>query len=567
MDLGEFGESQIPKYERELADIEAEIDKISENPVTITQYRGNFQERIKTHLEVDKIQDMENLIKKIDLNIAKIRALATDQGRENLTKGENEQISKLMEVEELFTKKIKEKLKNYEIMCEFKRRKILNYKFQLNKYRFVETPSVQRNIAEILEHINLEIPVLVYGHLGAGKTEILKYVSKRFLGKEALGIGADPEIFSGHEYANPYDLFGKSQLGKVSEQEIDEIYAKNYEDYKNWLEKNPNAEVSEKRLQRMQIVYDNWLKNPANRDLSQEDKEKYKKILEEDIINEGKDVISFFQYGPMLRALKEGRPIILDEIDTIPKSILFRLNDLLVRKAGQKVKIQENGGEEFEIPKGFCILATANIKGEKYSGRTDLDAAFLSRFWSMEYNYLPQNEVQDIINAYLHDKRGNLLESALFPEKSLEEKTKLTPMEIQKEIEEKIYGPIFGTKEVKSLAEMAILIQKIFTGEVKKTSNLVGERNKPTTLEKTVLSMRALDHILRHYQEGRHKHYLEYYIFEEFIKPSATNKKDAIYLVELFCQAGYFKDWKEGDFNISGLTQEMIETAQGRKKG
>ena len=110
----------------------------------------------------------------------------------------------------------------------------------------------------------------------------------------------------------------------------------------------------------------------------------------------------------MIRALKEGRPIILDEIDAIPKSILFRLNDLLVRKVGQKVQIQENGGEEFEIPKGFCILATANLKGEKYTGRTDLDSAFLSRFWSMEYRYLPAEETKDIILSYLLDRRGKL---------------------------------------------------------------------------------------------------------------------------------------------------------------
>ena len=132
-------------------------------------------------------------------------------------------------------------------------------------------------------------------------------------------------------------------------------------------------------------------------------------------------------------------------------------------------------------------------------------------------------------------------------------------------MENKVNGPIYGTKTIKSFSEMTSEIQKIFTGEIKKTSNLVDERNKPTTLEKAVLSMRALDHILRAYNDSGRKHYLEYYIWQEFIKPSAVVKKDAIYLVELFCQGGYFKDWKAEDFQISGLTAEMLKTAQGRR--
>lgn len=564
MSIGEYGRSQEKEYQKELESIEKQIENLEQKPEIITVYRAEFEKRIGSILETDKIQGLEKMSDDADKKIGKIIAFASSQKRETLTEGEKRLIENHERAQKIFRNKIEEKLQNTELLKEYETRKLMEYKYQLDKYGFIETPSVKRDVKMILAHIELDVPVLVHGHLGAGKTEILKYISRRYLGKTALGIGSDPEVFSGHEYANPYDLFGRSQLGKQSEQELDKTYSDNYQNYRKWLESNPKAGASEKRFQRMQAVYESWEKNPANQKLSKDDKNKYKEILENDIIKEGKDVVSFFQYGPMLRALKDGSPVILDEIDAIPKSILFRLNDLLTRRAGQKVRIQENGGEEFEIPKGFCILATANIKGERYTGRTDLDSAFLSRFWSTEYQYLPEEETKDAIKSYLIDRRGGLPIN-LFPEESPEERKSHSSSEFQSEKNDKILGPIDGTDSIKSLASMTREIQKIFTGEIKKTSNLVGERNKPTTLEKAVLSLRALDHILRAYKESREKNYLEYYIWQEFIKPSATVKKDAIYLVELFCQGGYFKDWRAGDFAVTGLTEQMVETAKGRQ--
>jgi len=141
-------------------------------------------------------------------------------------------------------------------------------------------------------------------------------------------------------------------------------------------------------------------------ELSFEDIEKIKKEYYKEIIVEGK-VTSFSQYGPLVRAMKEGKPLIIDEMDGIPHSILMRLNHILTRRVGNKFKIQENGSEEIEIKKGFCVIATGNIKSAKYK-REDLDAAFLSRWWSSEVKYLPEEETYKILIASLIDKRGDL---------------------------------------------------------------------------------------------------------------------------------------------------------------
>ncbi len=557
--------------EEEYKKVNQEFDELSENPDIQNEYYKKFWHGIKGYLEVEKIDVINKVIDNLEIRVANIYAHVRD-GRRELNQLEERDVKKYKELIDLLKKQIESKLGDVDVLYETEKREIRGYKKQIKEDNFAETPYVKEQVEAVLEHIILGVPVLIHGNLGAGKTEFLKYICKKYLGKKALGIGTDPEVFSGHEYANPYDLIGKSQLSKPSEAEIDKKYTQNYSQYQDFLKENPKATESEKRFARFRVVFNEWEKNPANQNLSEDDKERFKSFLKEDIIKEGKDVISFFQYGPLLRALKEGRPIILDEIDAIPKSILFRLNDLLVRKPGQKIKIQENGGEEFEIPKGFCILATANIKGEKYAGRTDLDATFLSRFWSAEYNYLPVDETSKIIKAYLIDRRGNIPMN-LFADKSKEEKEKLTPGEIQKEKDKKVIGPICGLFKIdesgnrklimKSLAQMAEEIQQIFTGEKKYTSNLIGQRNKPTTLEKAVLSIRALDHILRAYKRGRMQKSLEYYIYQEFIKPSAVVKSDAIYLVELFCQGGYFENWQTKDFNISGLTEDMLKTAKG----
>ena len=89
---------------------------------------------------------------------------------------------------------------------------------------------------------------------------------------------------------------------------------------------------------------------------------------------------TFFEPGPMVRAMKEGRPIILDEINAIPAEILKRLNIIMQLQPGQKYTVQEDSGMEVTVASGFCIIATMNEKSHRYRGVEELSTEFRERF-------------------------------------------------------------------------------------------------------------------------------------------------------------------------------------------
>lgn len=89
---------------------------------------------------------------------------------------------------------------------------------------------------------------------------------------------------------------------------------------------------------------------------------------------------SYFQAGPAVRAIRSGRPLLIDEVDLVPHAIIGRIQHLLTRRPGDVITIQENSDEELKVPKGFIILATGNIRSAKYR-REEMDPAFLRRFW------------------------------------------------------------------------------------------------------------------------------------------------------------------------------------------
>jgi MoxR-like ATPase len=410
-----------------------------------------------------------------------------------LTNADRQQLLELEKETEERNKSIKELMSVPEIFYEVKRREMLEFRRQLLNGGFVETESVKHEIGEILGHRQLGIPVFLRGHLGAGKTEILLHTARKY-------YGVEPEFISGSEEATKYDIYGKTQIGVRGEEDKTREYEMRIDEYKKNF---PEATAKE---------------------IKQAEKEYYDTIMVKG------QTSSFFQYGPLVRAMKEGKPIIIDEIDGIPHSILMRLNHVLTRKPGDKIKIQENGGEEITIADGFCVMATGNIKSAKYK-REDLDAAFLSRWWSSEVKYLPPDETLKIITASLIDRRGNL------------------ELKDQKDFD-----------SIKRLTQAAEEIQKIFAG-VK--IDVLGEggdaaRGIGASLEKSTLSMRDLWNIVKPWKAGNFQKPLEDYILTDFIK-KATVPRDQVYLTQLFCRFGFFKEWDESKFNMPAIDKKKLD--------
>lgn len=91
--------------------------------------------------------------------------------------------------------------------------------------------------------------------------------------------------------------------------------------------------------------------------------------------------VTEFVAGPLVRAMTEGRPIILDEINAMPPEFLKRLNRILQLGPGDHFSVQENAGASLRIAPGFVILATANEQSRRrYRGIEQLSAELVNRF-------------------------------------------------------------------------------------------------------------------------------------------------------------------------------------------
>ncbi len=101
---------------------------------------------------------------------------------------------------------------------------------------------------------------------------------------------------------------------------------------------------------------------------------------------EGGATVSVFVPGPLLRAMTEGRVLILDEMNAMPPEFLKRLNRILQLRPGDRYAVQEHAGDTVEISPGFAIIATANEQsGHRYRGIDRLSAELVNRFGANAY--------------------------------------------------------------------------------------------------------------------------------------------------------------------------------------
>jgi MoxR-like ATPase len=473
------------------------IAGLMEDPRVIREYQKSLEEKIRTIRVARNVEGLQNLTEKCELGRMQLVAkrnsddlilssadLDAMRKHEAVIRQCNERIEHLMAREETFV--------------EVKRRGLLEYRRQLMNGGFVKTATVKSEVLKVLSHLQLGIPVFLRGHLGVGKTELALHVCRNYL-------KCEPEFISGSEEATKYDIYGRTQIGVAGEQDKYREFRRRMDEYRRM---NPDANAGE---------------------LKEVEKQYYQTIVVKG------QATSFFQYGPLVVAMQEGRPLIIDEIDGIPHSILMRINHALTRKPGDKIMIQESGGDEITVQKGFCVLATGNVKSARYK-REELDAAFLSRWWSEDVRYPPQGETYEILMAALIDSRGNL-----------------TVRDAQ------------DLDDVKRLTETASESQRIFMGE---QLDYLGEgadaaRGVPAGLHKTVLSLRHLWNIVRTWKARNFDRPIEHYILTEFIRPAVA--EDQVYLIQLFCRFRFFKDWTVDRLEIPGLTEKKLLAFQGRQ--
>ncbi len=108
-----------------------------------------------------------------------------------------------------------------------------------------------------------------------------------------------------------------------------------------------------------------------------------------------------YEYGPLVRAMRQGEILLLNEIDLMPPSDLAALNDVL---EGKPLVIAQNCGEIITPAPGFRVIATANTNGLGdqmgfYSGARVMNQAFLDRFRFVEVGYPDERTETAIVST------------------------------------------------------------------------------------------------------------------------------------------------------------------------
>jgi hypothetical protein len=109
-----------------------------------------------------------------------------------------------------------------------------------------------------------------------------------------------------------------------------------------------------------------------------------------------------FEYGPLPRAMVEGRKLIIDEITACPAEVLFEIQAVL---EGAALVIKKNRGERLEATEGFGIIACDNTLGlgenAEYVGTNVMNEAFRDRFLFVEFDYMPEAQEKAALQSEL----------------------------------------------------------------------------------------------------------------------------------------------------------------------
>ena len=125
----------------------------------------------------------------------------------------------------------------------------------------------------------------------------------------------------------------------------------------------------------------------------------------------GKDnasIETFFDWGPLARAMKDGKVVVFDEFTALPKEQMSMIKGIMSAKVGDRAPVTGNG--QVEITPGFQMIFTANLKSEKNPERQDIPPEVANEFDqnNLHIDYTPKEEAYDIMLARLMNTDGSV---------------------------------------------------------------------------------------------------------------------------------------------------------------
>ena len=261
-----------------------------------------------------------------------------------------------------------------------------------------------------------------------------------------------------------------------------------------------------------------------------------------------------FNYSEFVKAQKEGRPVILDEVNLMPHEFAGLLHDLLQKRVGD-VWVHPTTGEQ--IPITAPIMATANLKSERYKQRYELDVATLRRFiggaGAREIHYLDIGkkdkegnqiapETLKILSAVLADRHGN----------------------IQWNEEEALQK----VEEMKRFVQACRKIQEDFTLSIREGGEESLARGDRMAFKELVITLKDQIEIMKAWKASGFEEPLDSIVLKEFFHKaeiSGRAAKDRENMVKVFIANKLFQNTKPEDFKIQGLSPKAIRQWQGKE--
>ena len=431
--------------------------------------------------------------------------------------------------------------------------------------RLMETNYVKQMEDWTLDKMEEGSPVFFHGHLGGGKTEFAIHIAtermkrlhvnrelKTWIEKEqkANKVPTPDEI--ARHYRQIYERYTREihqQKSEVLEKvspyfiagskdfSLEDLYTEKVLEVKNIFNTFDVLGHSEK----IDEVMKKWLEQHKKElsQLSPEEQQKRTEMQAQRILelyirqHEGFGVLVKKVEKELLKAIQEGKPIIIDEINAIPATLLMSMNSILTTRPGKLAYVPGKG--QVKVKEGFSIIMTGNLNTAplaEYIGTEELNPAFLSRLSVKEYDYLPQetsgnvfeqkepqkNELFQVAIAYLSNEDGSLR----IPEGSL--------------------------NKLFALCQLARVTQRVFSGKWRE-SDVVQEPGvsmaEEPKLEKAVISVRNIVNILNEWGKGLEKD-LDKALWDGFIA-GITDPKDQNFIFAKAREFGFFRGefWKD----------------------
>jgi MoxR-like ATPase len=406
--------------------------------------------------------------------------------------------------------------------------------------RIVQTEYVQDKLAEIGEALATSRMCFISGETGTGKTEAARIAARNFSGKKEL-------VIRGYAGIGATEIYGHMTLTDSSEKRM---------------------ENARKEIDLAEQVYVEKFPDASPEDLA---------AVARGVLQKGGVTTTEYILGAVYQAAKEGRVVIIDEANYIPTELLASLNDIMTKRKGEAIDVQQDGVGPITVQEGFGIIFTGNVNppsgpmAKRYIGRREFDAAFTDRVPLVEYGHLPQ-AIKGIPSDHAAaDKQlfTVAITTALLPAAS--------GIGTIEKLENR-YGAIFlpggergGLNALWRFSQFASVTQRAFAGEFKDgdAGGFQSGESNTAYIPKVQLSNRGVMRVIEKWRDDGLKYELDYYIARD-IFARATDPKDRAYLYQQAQLSGFFRSegWEQNpDYSPKNLPKFEVKIPKNEAAG